>query len=119
MNNPIGTHIIGNLAQCDPDYLFNLDMDEVKKKVSEIIEKNDFTELGSYYHRFDNNSFTGVVALAESHVSFHTWPELSVVNMDVYTCNYERDNTEASRKMFDEIAALFKPGNIRKQEIKR
>lgn len=119
MNNPIGTHIVGDLTQCDPDYLFGLDMNEIKKKVSEIIAKNNFTELGSYYHQFDNNSFTGIVALSESHVSVHTWPELGVVNMDVYTCNYQRDNTENTNRVFQEIAALFRPGKIEKQEIKR
>jgi S-adenosylmethionine decarboxylase len=119
MNTPIGTHIMGDLMQCDPDYLFALKMEEVKKKVSEIITKYGLTELGSYYHPFDNSSFTGVVALSESHVSMHTWPELGIVNVDVYTCNYQRDNTEPTRKAFAEIAELFKPGNISKQEIRR
>jgi S-adenosylmethionine decarboxylase len=119
MNNPIGTHIMGDLVNCDPDYLFGLDMEEVRKKVSEIIQKNNLTELGSYYHKFDNDSFTAVIALSESHVSMHTWPELGIVNMDVYTCNYQRNNTEATRKTFEEIASLFKPGNISRQEIRR
>lgn len=105
--------------KCDPDYLFDLDMEGVKKKVSEIIKRNDLTELGSYYHRFDNNSFTGVIALSESHVSMHTWPELGVVNMDVYTCNYQQDNAESARKAFKEIASLFKPSEMRKKEIQR
>ncbi len=110
---------MGDLIKCDPDYLFSLNMEEVKKKVSEIIAKNNFTELGSYYHKFDNNSFTGVVALSESHVSVHTWPELGTVNLDVYTCNYQRDNTENTRKVFEEIVAIFKPGEINRQEVKR
>jgi len=119
MNNPIGTHIIGDLVQCDPDYLSNLNMKEIKGKVSEIIKKYNLTELGSYYHQFDNNSFTGIVALSESHVSIHTWPELGVVNMDVYTCNYNRDNTEATRKMFEEVAELFGKSEMQKREILR
>ncbi|MCX6765519.1 MAG: adenosylmethionine decarboxylase [Candidatus Moranbacteria bacterium] len=119
MANPIGTHIIGDLRGCDPDYLFNLDMEEIKKKVSEIIRKNNLTELGSYYYRFDNNSFTGIVALSESHVSMHTWPEIGVVNMDVYTCNYQNDNTELTRKMFKEIVTLFGASDVRRKEIQR
>lgn len=119
MEKKIGTHIIGDLKLCDSNYLFNLDMEEIKKKVSEIIKKNNLTELGSYYHLFGNNSFTGVVALSESHVSLHTWPELGIVNMDVYTCNYENDNTEATKRVFDEVSALFKPGIVERQELKR
>jgi S-adenosylmethionine decarboxylase len=119
MNNPIGTHIIGDLVQCDPDYLSNLKMEEIKKKVSEIIQKHNLTELGSYYHQFDNNSFTGIVALSESHISIHTWPELGIVNMDVYICNYQRNNTKATRRTFEEVAALFGKSEIQKKEILR
>ncbi len=119
MKNPIGTHIVGDLKQCDSGYLFKLNMEEVKKKISKIIKKHKFTELGNCYHRFDNNSFTGVVALSESHISIHTWPELGMVNMDVYTCNYKRNNTEATRMAFDEIAKIFGKARVNKTEIRR
>lgn len=119
MTNPIGTHIIGDLIGCDSNYLFNLNMHDVKSKVTEIIKKHGMHELGSYYHLFDNNSFTGIIALAESHVSFHTWPELGIVNMDVYTCNFLNDNTEATKKIFDELVEIFKPEYVNKKEIKR
>lgn len=119
MNKPIGTHIMGDLLQCDPDYLFNLVIEDIKRKVSEIIQKNNLTELGSYYHRFENNSFTGIIALSESHISMHTWPELGIVNMDVYTCNYQNDNTDSTHATFDEIASLFGKSQIVKKEVRR
>lgn len=114
-----GTHIIGDLKMCDENYLFDLDMEKVKEETFEIIKRNKMTILGNHFHLFDNNSFTGVIALSESHVAMHTWPELGVVNIDVYTCNYNRDNTEGTRKIFEEITKIFKPGKIYSQEIKR
>lgn len=119
MNKPIGTHIMGDLSMCDSNFLFSLNMEETKKKVCEIITKYNFTVLGNYFHLFDNNSFTGVVALSESHVSMHTWPELGVVNIDVYTCNYQNDNTQATENVFAEISALFQPGEIQKKTVRR
>jgi S-adenosylmethionine decarboxylase len=119
MKSTIGTHILGDLRMCESNYLFSLNMEKVKKDALEIIAKNNFTVLGSYFHRFDNESFTGIIALSESHVSMHTWPEIGVVNIDVYTCNYQNDNTASTRKVFDEIAEIFKPGQIDRQEIKR
>lgn len=119
MKKTNGLHIVGDLRMCDSQYLFKLDMDEMRKKISQIVKKNKLKELGNYYHRFGNNSFTGVIAISESHISVHTWPELGVVNMDVYTCNYARNNAEATRRTFSEIAALFRPGKIDKKEIKR
>jgi S-adenosylmethionine decarboxylase proenzyme len=119
MENGTGTHIIGDLKMCDQNYLFGLDMEAIKKKSIEIIQKNSFTVLGSYFHRFENNSFTGIIALSESHVSMHTWPELGIVNIDVYVCNYNHDNTEATRRTFEEISALFHSEKVEKREIKR
>lgn len=119
MKKTIGTHIVGDLRMCDSGYLSCLDMKTVKREVYEIIKKHNLTVLGSYFHLFKNNSFTGVVALSESHVSVHTWPELGVVNVDVYACNYARDNTQATRCVFNEIACIFRPKKINRQEIKR
>jgi S-adenosylmethionine decarboxylase len=119
MKKSIGTHIMGDLTNCDSDYLFKINLDTTKKLVSKIIKRNNFTELGSYYHHFDNNSFTGVISLSESHISMHTWPELGIVNIDVYTCNYENDNTNSTRKIFDEITSLFGKSTVKKIEIQR
>ena len=119
MESGAGTHIIGNLKMCDHKFLFSLDMEKIKEETLEIIKRNNLMALGSYFHLFDNGSFTGVIALAESHVAVHTWPELGTVNIDVYTCNYNHDNSENTRHMFDEVAALFRPGKIEKQEVKR
>lgn len=119
METPIGTHIIGDLRECDPEYLFSLDLEKTKIKISEIIQRNGMHELGNYFYHFGNNSFTCVIALSESHISIHTWPELGVVNMDVYTCNYQHDNTESTRIMFRELAQLFGKSNINKIEVRR
>jgi len=119
MTTATGTHILGNLTDCDQKYLSGLNMEDIRGKISKIIKNNGITELGSYYHRFDNNSFTGVISLAESHISVHTWPELKTVTIDVYVCNYQSDNTEAARKIFAEISELFGKSKISKQEIER
>jgi len=119
MRTATGTHILGDLTDCDQAYLASLDMEEIKGKISAIIRENGFQELGSYYHDFGNNSFTGVISVAESHISVHTWPELGIVNLDVYSCNYKNDNAEAARKIFQEISELFGKHKVNMQEIGR
>lgn len=43
--------------------------------------------LHSYFHKFDQGGgVTGVVALAESHISIHTWPEHGYMAVDVFMC---------------------------------
>lgn len=37
-------------------------------------------------HQFQPHGLTGIVLLAESHISIHTWPELGRATLDVFTC---------------------------------
>ena len=43
--------------------------------------------LSSHFHRFGPQmGVTGVLVLAESHMTVHTWPEHNFITLDVYTC---------------------------------
>ena len=44
------------------------------------------TVLGSRFHQFEPDGVTGIVLLAESHASVHTWPEAGLATLDVFTC---------------------------------
>ena len=37
-------------------------------------------------HQFTPRGLTGIYLLAESHLSFHTWPEKNFISIDLYTC---------------------------------
>ena len=37
-------------------------------------------------HQFEPQGLTGIVLLAESHISIHTWPERGEAAVDVFTC---------------------------------
>jgi S-adenosylmethionine decarboxylase len=41
------------------------------------------TVLGEEFCVFDNAAVTGVLVLAQSHLSIHTWPEFSLANVDL------------------------------------
>jgi S-adenosylmethionine decarboxylase len=43
--------------------------------------------LSSHFHSFGAESgITGVVLLAESHISIHTWPECGMAAADIFMC---------------------------------
>jgi S-adenosylmethionine decarboxylase len=44
------------------------------------------TVVGERFHTFPNGAVTGVLLLAQSHLSIHTWPELALANVDLLTC---------------------------------
>ena len=50
------------------------------------ILKAEMTILNEYTHKFSPCGVTCLFALAESHVSCHTWPEKGGVAIDIFTC---------------------------------
>ena len=47
--------------------------------------------LMSHFHSFGaNEGVTGVVLLAESHISIHTWPEYGFAAADIFMCGSSR-----------------------------
>ncbi len=73
------------------------------------------TILHSHFHKFDRGGgVSGVVVLAESHISIHTWPERGYAAIDIFMCG--------SCNPYDAISTLkrdFSPGRIQITEAKR
>ena len=44
------------------------------------------TVVGEEFYAFPNGAVTGVLLLAQSHLSVHTWPELALANVDLLSC---------------------------------
>lgn len=50
------------------------------------VNRAKMTILNVYTHCFTPQGCTIVIALSESHLSCHTWPEKGCIAIDVYTC---------------------------------
>lgn len=94
-------------------------MEKVKSTLNQLIKSFGLTEVGTFYYEFPGGGFTGVVSLIESHIAVHTWPELGALTLDVYLCNYTKDNSQICKDLFDKIAAEFTPSKISKRIIRR
>lgn len=78
------------------------------------------SSVGRLFHCFDaGGGVTGVVVLAESHLSVHTWPEAGYVALDVYVCNYTEDNRAKAQRLFDALQAAFNPADPHLHHIDR
>lgn len=42
--------------------------------------------IQAVFHRFSPHGVSGMLLIAESHISIHTWPEVGYAAVDVYTC---------------------------------
>ena len=78
----VGEHItldiIGTTKEYDPS-LF-------EKVIQDIAEAAKVTILNISKHKFEPQGFTILALLAESHISFHTFPEKNIISFDFFTC---------------------------------
>ena len=73
------------------------------------------TILHSHFHHFTpNGGVSGVVVLAESHISIHTWPERSFAAIDIFMCGACDPN-----KAIPVLQAAFTPARIDLNEQRR
>lgn len=105
-----GTHLL-----IDFNGAINLDSPE---KIDEVLKEcaivSGATVLHSYMHKFEPQGVSGVVVLAESHISIHTWPERGYASLDVYMCG-EAD----PYKGLNVLKSFFKPHQVQISEHKR
>jgi S-adenosylmethionine decarboxylase len=85
----LGTHIVCELSGCDSAVL--TDVDAVRDMMIGAAKAARATVMEVAFHRFQPQGVSGVVVLAESHISIHTWPELGYAAMDFYTCGEHTD----------------------------
>ena len=73
------------------------------------------TILHSHFHHFTpNGGVSGVVVLAESHISIHTWPERNFAAIDLFMCGACDPNTS-----IPVLQAAFNPERIDLSEQRR
>ena len=63
------------------------DPDQIEQVLSAAAEAAGATVLHAHIHRFESGGgVSGVVVLAESHISIHTWPERNFAAIDIFMC---------------------------------
>jgi S-adenosylmethionine decarboxylase len=73
------------------------------------------TILHSHFHHFTpNGGVSGVVVLAESHISIHTWPERNFAALDVFMCG-----ACDPYKVIPFLRNAFNPADIQVDEQRR
>ena len=78
-----GTHLLVDLW--DADGL--TDSAHIDRALREAALAAGATILHSHFHHFSpNGGVSGVIVLAESHISIHTWPERDFAAVDIFMC---------------------------------
>jgi S-adenosylmethionine decarboxylase len=72
------------LRDCNPEIL--KDLNKVKDALVSAAKEAKATIIDVSFHEFNPFGISGMVVIAESHLSVHTWPEYSYAAVDIFTC---------------------------------
>ncbi|MCP4042604.1 MAG: adenosylmethionine decarboxylase [Gammaproteobacteria bacterium] len=79
----IGCHLI---IECQGRHA-HLGAGELEEMLVAAAKAGGATVLQAHFHPFgEGKGITGVVLLAESHITVHTWPEYDYAAVDVFMC---------------------------------
>lgn len=95
----LGIHLLLELRSCNPVLL--RDLGYIKKSMVQIALETGATIVGQSFHKFSPGGITGVLAIAESHLSIHTWPEHKYAAVDIFTCNKKFISSKAAELIID------------------
>ncbi len=81
----VGTEWLIEATGCDRASL--RDEDAIRGILSSVIAGLGLRSVGSVWHKFDGEGgITGLVALTESHLACHTYPEYGTATFNLYCC---------------------------------
>lgn len=113
----LGTHIMGQLYCKNTDALVNCK--PTLTFLEEAIRDSGLRMVAKASHVFDNGGFTIIIALAESHLSVHSWPEHKLLTCDIYVCNLSKNYSNEARIVYKEIKEYFNVYQAKESEFTR
>ena len=111
--NALGSHLLVELRDCNPAVLQSLD--KVRSAMVSAAEAASATIVDVSFHEFSPFGISGMVIIAESHLSIHTWPEYGYAAVDIFTCGDLIKPSEAASYLIQE----FECSNPSVVEMKR
>ncbi len=113
MHQPAGVHLLADLYGIAKEKL-------TQATVIETLLRQSATAAGahilnSHFHSFGSGQgITGVVMLAESHISIHTWPEFGFAAADIFMCGQAQP-----LRALEVIRQALQPTSCQVQNIER
>ncbi len=80
----LGTHLLVELKDCNQEII--KDLNAVRDAMVSAAREARATIIDVSFHEFSPFGISGMVVIAESHLSIHTWPEYGYAAVDIFTC---------------------------------
>jgi len=109
----LGKHILVEFYGCNPEKLKDTAM--LQTEFENAADMSGATVVDSTFHAFSPYGVSGVVVIAESHLTIHTWPEYGYAAVDLFTCG----DTVDPWKAFSYLKSVLESNNTSTIEMKR
>lgn len=110
---PAGRHVLAELTGCSAAVLN--DVASLESCFRDCAKKGGATLVSSHFHHFSPQGVSGVVVIAESHVTVHTWPEHGYAAVDVFTCGCP----EVAEAVMARIVTALRAKNVHRTSFER
>lgn len=109
----LGRQILVEYYDCDSTKLN--DVEFIESALIKATKASKATIVTHNFHKFSPHGVSGVIVIAESHVSIHTWPEYQYAAVDIFTCG----DTIDPWIIQEFLKGSFGSGNTSTMEMKR
>jgi len=99
----LGKHMLLELKDCDAGLLN--DMEYLREALNTVAILIGATVIKDSFYQFSPQGISGVVIIAESHISIHTWPEFCYAAVDVFTCGEVIEPAKAVKPLAEKLKA--------------
>ncbi|NLY73764.1 MAG: adenosylmethionine decarboxylase [Firmicutes bacterium] len=108
----VGAHVLADFWGCQFEKLN--DAQFLMDSLRQAARSAKMTILGERSHKFEPQGFTGLLLLAESHISIHTYPERGYAAIDVFTCG-----GGLTQKAIEHLRKALRPTNVVEMTVRR
>ena len=109
----LGRHILAEFYGCPMETLS--DLEQIKQSMVAAALEAGAEVKETVFHQFSPQGISGVVAISESHLAIHSWPEFGYAAVDVFTCGQTVDPWVSCNY----LKQAFSAQNMSAREIER
>lgn len=109
----LGRQILVEYYDCDSNKIN--DVEFIESSFLAATKASGATIISHNFHKFSPHGVSGMVVIAESHISIHSWPEYNYAAVDIFTCG----DTIDPWVIQEYLKEALESNNISSMEMKR
>ena len=99
--NVLGIQLMLELKDCNRKLLD--DLPYIKDTMTRAAREVGANIIGESFHQFHPHGVTGILAITESHLCIHTWPEHGYAAVDIFTCGTSSKPLRAAKLLIERL----------------